>query len=143
MPNIAGTGVPTAVTSTCPRCHALRTFVSTGPDLLFYTCGGCEWPFTFGAGSGGLATNGATTTASTALSFASGGTQFALIGSVLYISDAGNSEIVVVNGVASATTVPVADFDFSHGSGKTVTLAVATASLPNQDKVPPAGGWGF
>jgi len=142
MPYIAGTGQPAAVTSTCPRCHSLRRFTSTGSELASYICNGCEWPFTFGAGSSPLSTNGATTTASTALPFASGGTQF-LLGQTLYINDGGNSEIVIVNGTPTGTSVPVADFDFSHGSGVAVSLAVATASLPNQDKVPNAPAWGF
>jgi hypothetical protein len=115
--------------------------VSTGPELI-YTCGGCEWPMTFGAGTGGLATNGATTLASTALPFASGGTVFTL-GQVLFISDAANSEIVIVNGVSTGTSVPVADFDFTHASGKTVTLAVAVPTLGNLEVVPANPGWGF
>lgn len=141
MPYIAGTGVPTAVTITCPRCKALRLMLSTGPELT-YTCTGCEWPMTFAAGTGGLTTNTVTTTASTALGFASGGTAFSL-GQVLFISDGGNSEIVVVNGTPTGTSVPVADFDFGHGSGVSVTVAVAAPTLSNQEKIPNAGGYGF
>lgn len=142
MPYITGTGQPQAVTSTCPRCKAVRLFTCTVPGLGFYLCGGCEWPFTFGAGTSPLATNNSTTTASTALPFASGGTQF-LLGQTLFVSDAASSEIVVVSGTPTGTTVPVNGFLFNHASGKNVTVAVPSPTLSNQDKIPPAPGWGF
>lgn len=141
MSYIAGTGVPSAVTSTCPRCKTLRRFTSTGPELSSYICNGCEWLFTFGAGSSPLTTNGATTTASTALSFASGGTVF-LNGQTLFVNDGASSEIVIVSGTSSATVVPVSDFDFSHNSGVAVSLALATPALA-LDVVPAAPPWGF
>jgi hypothetical protein len=141
MPNIAGTGVPAAVTATCPRCKALRTFMSIGPEVS-YRCAGCEWPFTFGAGSSPLSTNGAVTAGvTTALPFASGGTQFS-VRQVLFINDGASSEIVAVNGTPTGTSVPIADLDFNHNSGVAVSLAVATPSGTG-DVVPANPGWGF
>jgi hypothetical protein len=141
MPYIAGTGVPTAVTAVCPRCRTARQLVSVGPEVG-YLCTGCEWPVTFGAGTPTVSTNASVTTASAALPFASGGTAFSR-GQVLFVNDGASSEVVVVNGTVTATSVPVADFDFPHNSGVAVSLAVATPTLPGQDKIPPLPPWGF
>lgn len=132
---IAGTGVPSRVTATCPRCRSgVRVFDSIGSELT-YQCGGCEWTFTFGAGTSPLATNNSVTAGtSTALPFASGGTQF-LLNQVLYISDGASSEIVVVNGTPTGTSVPVSDLDFNHASGKNVTVAVASPAYPSVQSI--------
>jgi hypothetical protein len=103
---------------------------------LSYRCGGCEYQLTFGAGSNPLSTSGALTAGtSTALSFASGGTQFSLIGSVLFINDAALSEIVVVNGTATGTSVPISGLDNSHASGKAVTVAVAAPTFASVESI--------
>ena len=140
---IAGTGVPAEVLDSCPRCHAaVRPFVASSLELQ-YRCGGCEWMFTFGAGASPLSTNASVTVnVSTALPFASGGTQFSL-NQVLYISDGGNSEIVIVNGTPTGTSVPIADLDFSHGSGVAVSVAVPSPASPSVQVVPANPGWGF
>lgn len=135
MPWIAGTGVPSRVVTTCPRCRtANRVFQSIGPELT-YQCGGCEWTFTFGAGASPLTTNASVTVGvSTALPFASGGTQFSN-NQVLFINDGGNSEIVIVNGTVTGTSVPISDLDFNHNSGVAVTVAVASPTYSSVQKI--------
>jgi len=143
MPYIASTGIPSRVLATCPRCKtANRVFDAVGP-LLQYQCGGCEWLFLFGAGTSPLNTNAAVTAgSSTALPFASGGTQF-LLGQALYVSDTTLSELVVVSGTPTATSVPVSGFQNSHGSGKAITVAVPSVVNSSVEAVQPPGGWGF
>jgi hypothetical protein len=132
---IAGTGVPSRVTATCPRCRARRVFGSTGQGLD-YQCGGCEWSFAFGAGTGPVNTNAAITAGTTtALPFASGGAAFSPVGNVLFISDGASSEIVVVSGTATGTSVPVSGFAFSHNSGVGVTVAVAAPQFSSVQSV--------
>lgn len=139
MPYIAGTAVPAAVTDTCPRCKALRTFVNNGANVL--RCGGCDWPFSFGAGSSPLSTSANVSAGGEALTFASGGTQFAK-GDVLHVADGASSETVLVTGTTTGTSVPVTALAYAHTSGKAVTVAALTPELA-QDEVPPAPGWGF
>lgn len=135
MPWIAGTGVPASVTFTCPKCKCLRLFLSVGPEII-YRCSGCEWSYTFAAGTGPLNTNAALTAGvSTSLSFASGGTAFSK-GQVLFIADGASSEIVIVTGTTTATVVPVSDIDYNHNSGVTVTVAAAAPTLTNVQKIP-------
>jgi hypothetical protein len=141
MAYIAGTDQPISAFVLCPRCHASRLMVGTGDDL-YYTCSGCEWPLTMGAGSSPLSTNASVTAGGTALPFASGGTQFSS-GQLLYVSDTTLSETVLVNGTPTATSVPVTPFANAHGSGKQVTAAVATETLAAQESPPNAPGWGF
>ena len=142
MPNITGTGTPPATLVTCPRCKAPRLFIATGPDPVF-VCSGCEWPFTFSAGTSPLTTNAAVTAGvSTALPFASGGTQFSSR-QPLWIADGGNSEVVFVNGTPTGTSVPIVDLDYNHSGGVTVTIAAVAPTLSTIEKIPNAGGWGF
>ena len=132
---IPGTGVPLSVTVTCPKCKCLRLFQSTGPETI-YRCSGCEWQYTFAAGTGGLSTNGAVTAGvSTALPFASGATIFS-VGQVLFINDGASSEVVVVNGTVTGTSVPIADLDFNHNSGVGVTVAALAPTFANIQKIP-------
>jgi hypothetical protein len=93
-----------------------------------YRCNGCEWEFTFAAGTGGVATSASVTAGGLALTFASGGTVFTL-GSTLWISDTTLSEVVVVSGTPSATNVPISALTNAHGSGKTVTIAALTSTF--------------
>jgi hypothetical protein len=141
MVYIAGTGVPVTAYSSCPRCHFRWQFTAFSLETQ-YRCSGCEWAFSFGAGASPLSTNGSVTTASLALPFASGATVFAT-GNVLFINDGASSEIVIVNGTVTGTSVPVADLDFSHGSAVAVSLAVATPQLTSVQTVPANPGWGF
>lgn len=142
MGYITGTDIPANAFVLCPRCHVIRNMTGLADDLQFF-CTGCEWAMTMGAGSSPLSTNAAITAGTTtALPFASGGTQFAA-GQLLFINDAALSETVLVSGTSSATSVPVTPFANSHASGKAVTVAVASPTLSGQDAVPPAPGWGF
>jgi hypothetical protein len=140
MGSIAGTGIPVTAYTLCPRCHFKWWFTGFSAETL-YRCSACEWQFTYGAGASPLTTNASVTTASLALPFASGATVFTL-GNVLYVNDGASSEIVIVNGTVTATSVPVADLDFSHGN-VAVSLAVATPTYSGVQAVPAVAGWGF
>jgi hypothetical protein len=142
MPNITGTATPAVAYLSCPRCHFSWLFDAFFPSLQ-YRCSGCEWLFNLGAGSGPVTTNGAITAGTTtALPFASGGGVF-LLGQPLYISDTTLSEVVVVSGTPTGTSVPVSGFANSHGSAKAVSPATATAVYSAVQAVPNVGGWGF
>jgi len=142
MPNITGTGVPADAALPCPRCHFTWLFDAFFPALQ-YRCSGCEWMFNLGAGSGPVTTNAAITAGvTTALPFASGGGVF-LPGQALYISDTTLSEIVIVNGTPTGTSVPVSGFANNHGSAKAVSPATATAVYSTVQTVPANPGWGF
>jgi len=142
MPNITGTGVPAAASLSCPRCHFPWLFDAFFPALQ-YACSGCEWMFNLGAGGSPVNTNGAITAGTTtALPFASGGGVF-LLGQALYVSDTTLSEIVIVNGTPTGTSVPVSGFANNHGSGKAVSPATATAAFGAVQTPPPNPGWGF
>jgi hypothetical protein len=64
----------------------------------------------------------------TALPFASGGTAFAQ-GQVLIVDPSGTSDVVVVNGTPTGTSVPVDSLNSAHLSGVSVTVAVLTPAL--------------
>lgn len=130
-----GTDQPVNANVRCPRCRVTRMMVGQADDL-FFVCSGCEWPMLMGAGSSPLSTNAAITAGvTTALPFASGGTQFA-VGQLLFINDAALSETVTVIGPVTGTSVPVTPFANSHASGKAVSVAVAAPALPNQEANP-------
>jgi hypothetical protein len=141
MAYIAGTDQPINAYVLCPRCHVSRLMIATGDDL-FFTCAGCEWPLTMGAGASPLSTSAGVSAGAVALPFASGGTQFSN-GQLLYVSDTTLSETVLVSGTPTATSVPVTPCASAHGSGKAVSVAVAAPVLSNQETVPNNPGWGF
>ena len=66
-----------------------------------------------------------------------------LPGQALYISDTTLSEIVIVNGTPTGTSVPVSGFANNHGSAKAVSPATATAVYSAVQTVPANPGWGF
>jgi hypothetical protein len=105
-------------------------------DGLTHLCTGCEWPMTMGAGTSPLTTNNTVAQGATALPFASGGTQFSN-GQLLFISDAGISETVTVNGTPTGTSVPVTPTEFAHATSKAVSVAVAAPLLSGQEANPP------
>lgn len=63
-----------------------------------------------------------------ALPFASGGTSFSR-GQVLIVDPSGTSDVVVVSGTPTATSVPVGALNASHSSGVSVTVAQAAPAL--------------
>jgi hypothetical protein len=142
MPNITGTAAPVDAYLTCPRCKFRWLFDAFFPALQF-RCSGCEWLFSLGAGGSPVSTNGAITAGTTtALPFASGGGVF-LLGQALFVSDTTLSEVVIVSGTPTGTSVPVSGFANSHLSGVAVSPATATAVYSAVQAVPNVGGWGF
>jgi hypothetical protein len=71
----------------------------------------------------------------TALPFTAHGDQFAQ-GQVLIVDPAGTSDIAVVNGTPTGTSVPVAALNSAHGSGVSVTVAQAAPVLSGVEAVP-------
>jgi hypothetical protein len=80
-------------------------------------------------------TNGAVSAGGTALPFAGGGTSFAQ-GQVLIVDPSGTSDVVVVSGTPTGTSVPVAALNSAHNSGVSVTVAQASPALPGVESVP-------
>jgi hypothetical protein len=131
--------VPANVFAPCPRCNILRTLIGTGTA---YLCGACEWAFTASTVAPTGTGTGAVTTASTAITVASGGAAFTNGMSLLY-DTAANAEIVRVSGVPTGTSVPVAKFYRAHGGGAAFGQLLLTPSQLASERVPPAAGWGF
>jgi hypothetical protein len=80
-------------------------------------------------------TNGAVSAGGTALPFAAGGTSFAQ-GQVLIVDPSGTSDVVVVSGTPTGTSVPVAALNSAHLTGVSVTVAQASPALPGVESVP-------
>ena len=80
------------------------------------------WAWALPAISAGVAAN------ATALPFTAGGTAFTA-GQVLIIDPAGASDVVVVTGTPSATSVPVGGMDLAHLTGVLVTVASLAPAL--------------
>lgn len=136
--------VPQVVRLTCPRCRALRNFPSIDGGVL-YRCAGCEWSWT-------LATQAPTGTASatlaaggTAITVASGGASFTNGMQLLY--DTGTaSEVLTVNGAATATNIPVTPAIRAHNSAVTfgqLLIGLSYTGIGDQGAVIPNPGWGF
>jgi hypothetical protein len=130
---------PANVFAPCPRCNTLRTLIGSGTA---YMCGACEWAFTASTVAPTGTGTGAVTTASTAITVASGGAAFTSVMSLLY-DTAANAEIVRVTATGSATSIPVARFQRAHGGGVTFGQLLLTPSQLASERVPPAAGWGF
>ena len=80
------------------------------------------WAWALPAISAGVSAGGP------ALPFTAGGTSFAQ-GQVLIIDPAGASDVVVVTGTPSATSVPVGGMDLAHLTGVLVTVASLAPAL--------------
>jgi hypothetical protein len=81
------------------------------------------------------ATSGSVTAGGTALPFTAWGTAFTQ-GQVLIVDPAGTSDVVVVNGTPTGTSVPVGALNASHGSAVSVTVAQASPVLSGVEAVP-------
>lgn len=136
--------VPLAVRLTCPRCRALRSFTAIDGAVSF-RCSACEWYFTFGTqapngtATAGLAAGG------TAITVASGGASFTSGMQLLY--DTGQAtEILTVNGSATATSIPVSAAVKAHLTGATfgqLLIASTYQGIGVGDSVLPNPPWGF
>lgn len=131
--------VPANVYAPCPRCNTLRTLIGTG---VAYLCGGCEWPFAATAVAPTGTGTAAVTTASVAITVASGGASFT--GGMWLLYDTGASaEILRVTATGTATNIPVARFARAHGGGAAFGKLQLTPTYAGIERVPAAPGWGF
>jgi uncharacterized paraquat-inducible protein A len=110
-------GVPVAARLQCPRCHFPGSFINIDGGTA-YRCSRCEWRFTLSTQAPtGTATN-ALAQGGTALTVASGGASFTN-GMFLLFDTGANAEPLVVNGVSTATNVPVTAAVKAHSSNAT------------------------
>lgn len=73
----------------------------------------------------------------TALTFAPTGTNVAFApGQVLIVDPSGTSDVVLVNGAPTATSVPVNSLNSAHSSGVLVAVAAITPQLSGAEAVP-------
>jgi hypothetical protein len=137
------TGVPTSVRLTCPRCKALRYFVSIDGGVT-QRCGGCEWSFTLSTVAPTNTTNASRAIGATTIPVASGGASFTS-GMFILIDTGANAEVVQATSTGSGTSIPVTAFTKAHNSAVAIgQLAVnPTYSAVGEDAVPAAAGWGF
>lgn len=145
--------IPSEIFVTCPRCKIARTFTDVSGGGVQYRCGGCEWSFSLGTQAPTGTSNASVVIGGTAISVASGGASFTNGMFLLY--DTGvNTEVLVVNGSATGTSIPVAGqwagesragFAKAHGSGATFgqMQLSSTYGAVGQEAVPAAPGWGF
>jgi hypothetical protein len=145
--------IPSELFITCPRCKTTRMFVDVSGGGTLYRCGGCEWTFTLGTVAPTGTSNAAVSVGGTTISVASGGASFTNGMFLLY--DTGSlTEVLVVNGSASGTSIPVAGqwagetragFAKAHSSAATfgqLSLS-STQGAVGEEAVPAAPGWGF
>jgi len=129
---------------TCPRCRALRLFAAIDGQVT-YRCAACEWYYLLSA----VAPTGTSTAAlpagGTAITVASGGASFT--NGMLLLYDTGvSSEVLTVNGTATATSIPVATAVRGHLSGVTfgqLSIGLRFTGIGVGDAVIPAPGWGY
>jgi hypothetical protein len=140
---VAGAGVPTAVRLNCPRCKALRYFVSVDGGVT-QRCGGCEWYFTLGTVAPTGTTNATRTAGQLTIPVASGGASFT-IGMFVLVDVGSLAEVVQATATGSATSIPCTAYLKGHASGVAIgQLSVApTYSAVGEDAVPAAAPWGF
>lgn len=145
--------IPSELFMACPRCKATRMFGDVSGGGTLYRCGGCEWSFTLGTTAPTGTSTASVAVGGTAITVASGGASFTSGMFLLY--DTGvNTELLVVNGTATGTSIPVAGqwagqtragFAKAHNSGATfgqLSLS-STYGSTGEEAVPAAPGWGF
>ena len=145
--------IPSELFIACPRCKVTRMFVDVSGGGVLYRCGGCEWTFTLGPVAPTGTSTASVAIGGTTITVASGGASFTNGMFLLY--DTGvNTEVLVVNGVATGTSIPIAGqwagetragFAKAHNSGATFgQLALSsTQGGVGQEAVPANPGWGF
>lgn len=95
---------------------------AAGSVSCTYTVATPTWTWALPTISAGVSAGG------TALPFTHFGTAFA-VGQVLIVDPSGTSDVVVVNGTTTDTSVPVNSLNSAHNSGVSVTVAQATPAL--------------
>lgn len=134
--------VPAVIYLTCPRCRSYRRFAGIdGADL--FRCSACEWYYTLSAVAPTATSNAALAAGGTAIGVASGGASFTNGMTLLY--DTGQlTEVLTVNGAATATSIPVTAAIRSHSGGATFgQMAVGPTYAGVGDTPIPMPGWGF
>jgi hypothetical protein len=135
--------VPASMSAPCPRCsNALRQFINTSQGGVQYRCAGCEWLFTASTQAPTGTGTAAVTTASTAITVASGGASFTA-GMLLLYDTAANAEVVRAAGGSTGTSIPVIGFTKAHSGGVTFGQLLLTPAFQGIERVPIAPGWGF
>jgi hypothetical protein len=101
-------------------------FVNVSVGSVQYKCSGCEWTFTFATQAPTGTSTASVTTASTAITVASGGASFTAGIKLLY--DTGvNAEVVTVSATGTATNIPiVGTFAKPHGNVTFGQLAISS-----------------
>jgi hypothetical protein len=116
--NVSAGGVTAGTTAGTYLIPAGGTISAT------YTVATPTWTWALPAISAGVSAAGL------ALTFAPTGTNVAFAqGQVLIVDPAGTSDVVVVNGTPTATSVPVSSLNSAHLTGVLVTVAALTAAL--------------
>jgi hypothetical protein len=116
-PTTSGAQPPTANTT-----FGTMLVPAGGTITLTYAGSAPTWTVALPQTSGSVSAGGA------ALPFAQGAGAFA-VGQVLIIDPSGTSDVVVVNGTPTGTSVPVNSLNSAHASGKSVSVAVASPAL--------------
>lgn len=123
-PTTSGANPPSANTT-----FGTMTVPAGGTVTLTYAGSAPTWTWALPT------TNSNVSAAGTALPFASGGTAFAL-NQVLIVDPSGTSDVVVVNGTPTATSVPVNSLNSAHNSGVSVTVAQVAPTHSSVQEVP-------
>ena len=133
---------PTAVTLTCPRCHALRRFTAID-GISLYRCSACEWYWSFTAVAPAGTASAVLNAGGTAITVASGGASFTGGMTLLYDNGTVNAEILTVTSTGSATSIPVTAAARSHLTAVTFGQLAVAPTYGAVDAVIPAPGWGY
>lgn len=102
-----------------------------GSISIAYTVATPTWTWALPAISASVAAGG------TSLTFAPTGTNTAFtFGQVLIVDPSGTSDVLVVNGTPTATSVPVSALNSAHSSGVLVTVVAVTPANSASQAVP-------
>jgi len=105
-------------------------YVPAGGTIAVTYSGAPTWAWALPAINAGVSAGG------TSLPFATpAGSAFSQ-GQVLIVDPSGTSDVVVVNGTPTATSVPVNALNYTHLTGVTVTVAQLTSALNSVENVP-------
>ena len=144
--------IPSELFIACPRCKTTRMFVDVSGGGTLFRCGGCEWSFTLGTVAPTSTSTASVVIGGTTITVASGGASFTN-GMFLLYDTGTNTEVLVVNGSATGTSIPVAGqwagqtragFAKNHGTCTFGQLSLSsTQGAVGEEAVPAAPGWGF
>lgn len=136
--------VPATLRLICPRCRCLRFFNAVDGQVTF-RCAACEWYYLLSAVAPTGTSNAALSAGGTAIGVVSGGAAFTS-GMILLIDTGVLSEVVTVNGSATATSIPITAAVRGHASAMTfgqLAIAPKYGGIGVGEAVIPAPSWGF